>query len=93
MRKFYKFTKNTAEDRRQELLDFINKYNSTYRSYNNVIDWLKGVESYYILTSDGFEFMDEETSNEPYEWGHGALTGYLPNRHIVVNTDITLGKL
>lgn len=87
------FTKDTAEDRRKELLDFINKYNNKYRSYNDVIGWLKNLNSCYIMENNGFEFADEETSKEPYEWGHGGLVDYTPSKHIVVNTDITLGQL
>lgn len=93
MRKFYKFTKATAEDRRQELLDFVIKYNSKYNSYDSVIIWLKGLKSYYIMENDGFEFADEETIEDSWMWGHGGLVDYLPSKHIVVNTDITLGKL
>lgn len=93
MRKFYKFTKTSVEDRRRELLDFVEKYNKKYRSYENVVTWLKGLAGHYIMDSDGFEFADEETSEEPWNWGHGGIVDYSPKHHIVVNTDIPLGHL
>ena len=93
MRKFYKFTKTSAEDRRQELLEFVEKYNKKYKSYENVVTWLKGLASFYIMYSDGFEFADEETSEESYNWGHGGLVTYAKACHIVVNDNINLGSL
>lgn len=93
MRKFYKFTKTSAEDRRQELLEFVEKYNKKYKSYEDVVTWLKGVAGHCIMDSDGFEFADEETSKESWEWGHGGLVKYFPKHHIVVNADIPLGHL
>ena len=93
MRKFYKFTKTTAEDRRKELLEFVEKYNSKYNSYNTVMDFIRRQDAKYLAEDDGFEFDDEETSEESWMWGHGGLVKYFPKRHIVVNDNIDLGKL
>lgn len=93
MKKFYMFTTDTAEDRRKELLDFVNKFNKKYNSYNSVIAWLKDLNSYYIMDSDGFEFADESTEDCSGLWGHGGLIDYDATHHILVNTNITLGEL
>lgn len=93
MRKFYKFTKATVEDRRQELLEFVTKYNKKYNSYNSVTNWIKGMDSFYIKNSDGFEFADKETSVDPCMWGHGGLVDYSKTHHILVNDNINLGSL
>lgn len=93
MKKFYKFKKATAEDRRQELMDFVEKYNKKYNSYDSVTVWLKGLNNYFIMENDGFEFEDEETSDDSWMWGHGGLVDYLPSQHILVNDNINLGKL
>lgn len=93
MKKFYKFTKSSAEDRRQELLEFIEKYNKKYRSYSAVMIWAKRINSFSLKEYEGFEFADEETSEEEWGWGHGGLAKYFPKHHIVVNDNIDLGKL
>lgn len=93
MRKFYKFTKTTAEDRRKELLDFVEKYNKKYNSYDSVIKWIKGIHSHYLAKDDGFEFEDEETSQDSWMWGHGGLVHYAKGCHILVNDNINLGGL
>lgn len=93
MRKFYKFTKTSAEDRRKELTEFVDKYNSNYKSYNNVKEWLTLINNHFILDKDGFEFDDPTTSDDSYQWGHGSLVKYSKFRHILVNDNIDLGKL
>lgn len=93
MRKFYKFTKSSAEDRRKELLEFVEKYNKKYNSYNSVVTWIKGINSFYLKKDDGFEFADEETSDDLWMWGHGGLAKYNKICHIFVNDNINLGKL
>lgn len=93
MRKFYKFTKSSAEDRRQELLDFVEKYNKKYNSYNTVMDFIRGLDTIYLARYDGFEFEDEETSQDSWMWGHGSLVKYRLNLHKLVNDNIDLGKL
>lgn len=93
MRKFYKFTKSSAEDRRQELLEFVEKYNKKYNSYDSVVRWIKGINSHYLSKDDGFEFEDEETSQDSWMWGHGGLVKYCPSLHKLVNDNIDLGHL
>lgn len=93
MRKFYKFTKTTAEERLKELEEFVDKYNSKYKSYNAVIDWLNRIVSFNIVNGDGFEFEDPDTCLEDWLWGHGGIAKYSPSAHIVVNDNIDLGKL
>lgn len=93
MKKFYKFTKTTAEERRIELLEFVEKYNKKYNSYDSVIKWIKGINSHYLAEYDGFEFYDEETSEDSCMWGHGGLVVYSPKLHKLVNDNEDLGKL
>lgn len=93
MRKFYKFTKSTGEERVKELEEFVDKYNSKYSSYKAVKEWLAMLNRFYILDKDGFEFDDPDISKEEYNWGHGSLVKYSPSHHIIVNDNIDLGKL
>lgn len=93
MRKFYKFTKSSAEDRIKELEEFVDKYNSKYSSYKAVKEWLAMLNKFYILDKDGFEFDDPDISESEWNWGHGSLVKYNSNYHIVVNDNINLGQL
>lgn len=93
MKKFYKFTKANAEDRRKELFDFVTRYNKKYSSYSAVITWLETLTCYILANEDGFAFEDEETTRDYSMWGHGGLYKYNKDMHIVVNDNINLGKL
>lgn len=93
MRKFYKFTKDTSEERVKELEEFVDKYNSKYSSYKAVKEWLALINKCYILDKDGFEFDDPDICKEEFKWGHGSLVKYSPSYHILVNDNITLGEL
>lgn len=93
MKKFYMFTTSDAEDRRKELLDFVNKHNRKYASYRTVIEWIKGINYHYLMTSDGFEYADESVVDDPSCWGHGGLVDYDTKYHILVNGNLTLGEL
>jgi hypothetical protein len=93
MRKFYKFTKTSAEDRRKELFDFVTKYNKKYASYSSVISWINTLPSSYFDDEEGFEFSDEDTTGDSSMWGHGGLRIYNSNQHIIVNDNINLGQL
>ena len=93
MRKFYKFTKPTAEERRIELLEFVEKYNKKYNSYDSVRRWIIGMNIFYLAKKDGFEFEDAETSDDSWMWGHGGIVKYNSNMHTLVNDNIDLGSL
>ena len=87
------FTKSSPEDRRKELLEFVEKYNKKYNSYNSVMNFIRRLDARYLAEDDGFEFEDEETSQDLWMWGHGGLVKYFPKQHILVNDNVDLGKL